>query len=510
MTLQPKAPDCYYRQKVSELESVNQELNHRIHTLEQALLKHQTQQKVLQESEEQFRQMFAKQQAILFLVDPATLLITDANDAAQYFYGFSACQFNAFHVNDLCASNTNMTDFFDKVKLHSSFYGEFRHHRADGSVCDVEIYASAINLTCRQVLFCIVHDITARKQAEYRLQHIGFHDALTGLKNRSYFEKELLRLESENPTSLGLIICDLDGLKLVNDTLGHHQGDKHLMAIAAILTECFPDSDVLARIGGDEFAIIKVGATIDYIQTACAKAVHKISEHNLNACIPLGLSFGYSIGNGTLSSIKRLIVEADNSMYREKLQRGSNARSAIVQNAIKLLNERDFISEGHADRLHTLMTKLANAAGPVSFKTADLSLLAKYHDIGKVGIPDHIIFKPTKLSLEETSIMQRHSEIGQRIALSSSELFPIADLILKHHERWDGTGYPLGLSGTQIPLACRIFAIADAYDVMTSRRPYRETLPPAAALEQIKLAAGSQFDPQLVDHFCVLLPTLLP
>ncbi|GBG55229.1 histidine kinase [Sporomusaceae bacterium FL31] len=503
MKAQPEQSAFYYEQHLSELKFKNQELNRRIQTLEQTILQHQKQQKILQESEEQFRQMFAKQQAILFLVDPQTLLITDANDAAQQFYGFSANQFNTLQVNDLCA-DTDMTIFFEKVKFYSSYYGEFKHHLASGAICDVEIYASAINLTYRQVLFCIVHDITARKQAENRLHHIGFHDALTGLKNRSYFEKELQRLELLNSDSLGLIICDLDGLKLVNDTLGHHQGDKHLTAISAILKECFHDSDVLARIGGDEFAIIKTGATVDYIQSACAKAVQKINDHNVAACIPLGLSFGYSISKGTAYSIKRLIVEADNSMYREKLQRGSNARSAIVQNAVKLLNDRDFICDGHADRLQSILSKLALVAGISDSKLPELTMLARFHDIGKVGIPDSIIFKPDKLTSEEMSIMQRHSEIGQRIALSSSELIPIADLILKHHEHWDGSGYPLGLAGNQIPLMCRIFAIADAYDVMTNGRPYRKALTPLQALEQIRLSAGTQFDPVLVNKFCTL------
>lgn len=352
-----------------------------------------------------------------------------------------------------------------------------------------------------QTILTLEQQNKALEESEQQCRYAGFHDILTGLKNRNYFEQQLHCFEANQTASLGLIICDLDGLKLVNDTLGHQQGDKHLIAIAGILRECFDDSDVLARIGGDEFAIIKTGATEAYIQKACALALDRINEHNATACIPLGLSFGYSINNGKLTSMKRLIVEADNSMYREKLQHGSNARTAIVQNAIKLLNKRDFINEGHADRLQAILTTLAFKTGIPAAKQPDLKLLAKFHDIGKVGIPDNIIFKPASLTPEEMSIMQTHSEIGQRIALASSELVPIAEWILKHHERWDGSGYPLGLSGDQIPLACRIFAIADAYEVMTSPRPYRQPLSQSSALEQIRLAAGSQFDPALVDIF---------
>lgn len=137
-----------------------------------------------------------------------------------------------------------------------------------------------------------------------------------------------------------------------------------------------------------------------------------------------------------------------------------------------------------------------------------LLLLAQFHDLRKVGIPDRILFKPGPLTEEEWREIQKHSEIGHRIAQSVPDLAPIADWILKHHERWDGHGYPLGLSGEDIPLECRILAIADAYDSMTSDRPYRKAMSREEAIGELKRCMGTQFDPQLTEKFSWIVQEL--
>ena len=155
-------------------------------------------------------------------------------------------------------------------------------------------------------------------------------------------------------------------------------------------------------------------------------------------------------------------------MYRIKLHSSQSTRSAIVQTLMKALEARDYITEGHADRLQELVAIVALSLGLPERSIGDLRLLAQFHDIGKVGIPDRILFKKGSLTNQEFAEMKQHCEIGHRIALSAPDLVPIADWILKHHEWWNGKGYPLGLKGEEIPLECRILAIADAYDAMTS------------------------------------------
>jgi HD-GYP domain-containing protein (c-di-GMP phosphodiesterase class II) len=196
--------------------------------------------------------------------------------------------------------------------------------------------------------------------------------------------------------------------------------------------------------------------------------------------------------------------EVDNSMYREKLHRSKSTRSALVQALMKALEARDFITEEHADRLQDIVISLGKALRLSERNLADLRLLAQFHDIGKVGIPDRILFKPGRLNGEEYKEMQRHSEIGHRIAQSAPDLLPIADHILKHHEWWNGEGYPLGLKEEAIPLECRILAIADAYDAMTSDRLYRKALSQEQAFKELVKHAGIQFDPKLVPIFIVI------
>ncbi|MFY9120286.1 MAG: HD-GYP domain-containing protein, partial [Syntrophomonadaceae bacterium] len=184
---------------------------------------------------------------------------------------------------------------------------------------------------------------------------------------------------------------------------------------------------------------------------------------------------------------------------------GMNARSAIFQTLVKALEIRDYITEGHTDRLQSSVRAMAEALGLPDRVIKDLQLLAYFHDIGKVGIPDYILFKEGKLTEDECRIMQRHCEIGHRIALSAPELTIISDWILKHHEWWDGHGYPLGLRGEEIPLECRILSIADAYDAMTNYRSYRPTRTHQEAVEELRRQAGSQFDPDLVKVFIELI-----
>ena len=161
-----------------------------------------------------------------------------------------------------------------------------------------------------------------------------------------------------------------------------------------------------------------------------------------------------------------------------------------------------------ADRKQELVVELGEYIGLPEHKIMDLRLLAQFHDIGKVGIPDRLLFKPGKLNEAEKTEMQRHSELGYRISKSIPELGSIAELILKHHERWDGKGYPLGIRGLDIPMECRILAIVDAFDAMTHDRPYRTAMSVAYAMEELKSNSGTQFDARLVEEFLELLSTI--
>jgi len=347
-----------------------------------------------------------------------------------------------------------------------------------------------------------LRDITHRKQMENRLKFLSLHDPLTGLYNRAYFEQEMDRLVKKQVNPVGIIVCDVDGLKLVNDTLGHQTGDELLATAARIVKNSFRETDIVARVGGDEFAILLPRSDENVAEKACRRIQDSVAKYNnANPELPLSISAGYFVKKDASLNIRDLFKEADNNMYREKLHRKQSARSAIVHTLLKAQEARDVKTEGHAERLQELVEKLGKKIGLPPNKLSDLRLLAQFHDIGKVGIPDQILLKPGPLTSQEAAEMQRHCEIGSRIAQAAPDLAPIADWILKHHEWWNGKGYPLGLKEEEIPLECRILAVADAYDAMISDRPYRKAMFPDKAVEELKKFAGIQFDPELVEKF---------
>lgn len=352
-------------------------------------------------------------------------------------------------------------------------------------------------------------NITEQKQLEKRLKYASMHDALTGLYNRAYFEYETLNIAVKHHHPVGLIVCDIDGLKIVNDTLGHKAGDNLLISAAKIFKNCFREGDVIARIGGDEFAILISGSNYHVLSDACRRIRENISRYNENnSGLPLSVSIGFALSKKLPPNITSLFKEADNNMYREKLHHNRSIRSTVVNTIMRMIGARDFITEGHCERLKNLVELMAVSLGLSENTINDLKLLAEFHDIGKVGISDGILLKPGPLTPEEKAEMQRHCEIGHHIAMSSPDLAHIANWILKHHEWWNGHGYPQGIKGENIPLECRVLAIVDAYDAMTSNRPYRKAWSQQEALSELKKYAGSQFDPSLVTEFIRVLESL--
>jgi diguanylate cyclase (GGDEF)-like protein/PAS domain S-box-containing protein len=349
-------------------------------------------------------------------------------------------------------------------------------------------------------------DITARKEIEEKLKFLSLHDQLTGLYNRLFFETELGRLEGSREYPVSIISLDVDGLKLVNDTIGHDAGDRLLVACANILKNNIRTSEIAARIGGDEFAVLLPRTAQDEAQVVVDRLRSAASQTPADDVgLPVAFSIGVATTSETADRLELVMQRADSQMYREKLCRNSSIRNQIVDSLLAALAERDYIADGHASRMEFHCGAMGNLVGLTPAQINDLRLVARIHDLGKVGIPDRILFKPGPLDEDEWKIMRQHPEKGYRIASSSHELAGVADLILKHHERFDGAGYPLGISGEDIPIECRILSIVDAYDAMVSERPYSSPRTTEEALAEIIRCAGSQFDPILVRHFVQLI-----
>ncbi len=460
----------------------------------------------LRNSENRIRALFKALPDMIFILNSHGIFLDYHNENTDTLY-VPPETFIGKSINDVFPRE--LADKFVK-----SIDNLFKTHKTQIEEYSINLHNEIHHFEARLVqcdansIMGIVRDITERKNAEARIYEMSMHDNLTGLNNRNYFENELKRYENGigDLSNFAMVICDLDGLKLVNDTLGHSVGDEYLCAVANILRSCFSEQDVIARIGGDEFGILMNNTSLEEIKKIKININKNIEYINKNnKLIPVSISFGYEMYKEEYKDLKEMFKEADNYMYREKLHHHQSAKSEIIQVLMKMLEARDFITEGHGDRLQELASELAESAGMSDNDIKDMSLLAQFHDIGKVGISDAILFKPDKLTQEEALEMRKHTEIGYRIAQSSPDLMHISDWIFKHHEWWNGEGYPFGLKGEDIPIQCRILSIVDAYDAMTNDRPYRKALEKETAITELKRCAGIQFDPILVDKFIDIL-----
>lgn len=354
----------------------------------------------------------------------------------------------------------------------------------------------------------LIIDITDRKKREEEIQYLNYHDIITGLYNRSYFDDKKKELNKKNYLPLSIIIGDINGLKIINDALGHAEGDKLISQTAMILLRICREQDVLARIGGDEFGILLPNTDADSACELMKQIQDYLGEYNNNTANEahyVNISLGYATRVTMEQDIDQVMKQAEDYMYKRKLLEHKSSHSAIISSIKTTMFERSQETEQHAHRLTALSKKVGMVLNLTQAELDELELLATLHDIGKVGIDDKILKKNGKLTDEEWVEMKKHPEIGFRIAMASTELVSIADFILTHHERWDGKGYPQGLAGEDIPLLSRILAVVDSYDAMTQDRIYRKAISHEEAIAEIKENAGTQFDPRIAAIFLEII-----
>ena len=350
-------------------------------------------------------------------------------------------------------------------------------------------------------------DITERKKWEEKIRYMSHHDFLTELYNRTYFEEWYKEFSFADNYPVGIILSDLNNLKLINDAFGHETGDTILKAFSCILKNTLGErKGMVARIGGDEFVVIIPKTNENKISRLANKLKYEAKRSELpEKGIQISVAVGYAVQNSPEENMDSVFRRADERMYKDKLSGGMSAYKNIIASLKLMLAERDSHTESHGERMGELAIKLGKEVGLKDYELHELEILAILHDIGKVGIPDAILFKPGPLSKEEWEAMKRHCEIGARISRGIPEIASISQDILYHHEWWDGSGYPEGLKGDAIPIKARIISIVDAYDSMRSKRPYKRVLTKKEAIEELKKFAGKQFDPFLIEKFLKII-----
>ena len=352
-------------------------------------------------------------------------------------------------------------------------------------------------------LIGVSRDITQRKREQERIEYLNAHDIMTGLYNRMYYDAELDRVDSAQQLPYSVVMVDIDSLKLTNDLFGHNAGDQLIIQTANLLKECCPDG-IVARMGGDEFCILLPGVDEEELKQLAGCINAKLEEQkseSTETAVLLSASYGYATKSRPEQTIAEITNYAEEHMYRRKLLKHQSIRSTLLATIKELLFSKSNETMDHADRMASLAKELGSQLGLNEADMDALELMATLHDLGKIGINNNILSKPEKLNDTEWVEIRKHPEIGYRIALTIPELQDIAGYILSHHERWDGKGYPEGLSGREIPYISRIISVVDAYDAMTEQRPYRKNRTQQEAAEEILRNAGTQFDPDIATAF---------
>lgn len=346
----------------------------------------------------------------------------------------------------------------------------------------------------------IATDITQRKQLENKLEYLSYHDQLTGLYNRRFFEVDINSIDEEKNLPLTVVMADVNGLKLINDSFGHSFGDELIKRASEIIKRGCREEDIIVRLGGDEFVIF-MPKVDNYDAEKVIKNIKATSLNEKVSSVNISISFGYMTKMNKEENILEVLKKAEDYMYKKKLFESPSMRGKSINTIITTLHEKNKREEAHSYRVSELCESMGKAINLDDDEIKELKTVGLLHDIGKIAIEENILNKNGKLTDEEWQEIKRHPEIGYRILNTVNEMSEIARYVLAHHERWDGRGYPKGLAGEETPLQSRIITIVDSYDAMVSERSYRSALPKEIAVEELKRNAGTQFDSELVKIF---------
>ncbi|MGD9909879.1 MAG: HD domain-containing phosphohydrolase [Candidatus Izemoplasmatales bacterium] len=346
----------------------------------------------------------------------------------------------------------------------------------------------------------VIHDITELRVEEEKLIYASYHDELTDTYNRRYFVEQRKHLSIESYLPVANIILDINGLKIINDSFGHNAGNLVLKKVASVIKNNMHENGFLARIGGDEFAVMLTNTTLSEAEEFMKQINGFINSEKIGN-INLSIAYGIAMKLNNHDSFDLILKKAEDEMYLNKMSQTFSFRNKIIDALTNTLFEKDNNSEEHSRRVSDYAFELAQACNLSQKKCSDIKVAGMLHDIGKVTISNEILNKEGKLNADEYTIIKSHSEKGYSIIHSIGNMDVIANYVLEHHERYDGFGYPKGIKGEDISFEARIIAIADAFDAMTSYRSYKKNKTKEEAVEELRKFKGTQFDPSLVDIF---------
>ncbi|KAF0226258.1 MAG: sensory box-containing diguanylate [Erysipelotrichaceae bacterium] len=397
------------------------------------------------------------------------------------------------HQDDLSNNKTILKQLENNQQV-ISFVNHYRHK--DGTYRVLEWDAQSDG----EKVYAVARDITERNLKEAQIEYLSFHDMLTGLYNRRFLEEEIKRLDVPRNLPLTVIMGDVNRLKLVNDAFGHEKGDELIIKAAeSIKNSCRPE-DLIARWGGDEFMIFLPKTTsidaqkiLDRINASCAeKSVNSIS---------VSIAFGLSTKSFLNESMNEQMRLAEDAMYKAKAKEGERSRKDIIDVIAATLFSKVPYEEQHAKRVSFLCQQMGHALNLSKDDIQKLTLAGLLHDIGKIAISTDILQKKSLLTSDEWEQVKSHTEIGAKVVRNADAMNKVGTAILYHHERYDGSGYPFGITWEKIPVFSRIIAIADSFDTMITQSAYKPCKTRIEAINEIRQNMGTQFDPNLAQMF---------
>lgn len=458
------------------------------------------------ESEERFKVLYKESPVSIAVHDIDSGEIIDANDLAlKSFNCKSLAEYkNRPSLGKSPYSILEAKQWIDKASREGLQIFLWKSVRKVGEEFWEEVRLLPIEIDSKKRILAISADITQRIEAEKKVEFLSFHDVLTGLYNRRFFEEEFKRLDVERNLPICIIIIDVNGLKLVNDAFGHAAGNSLLVSVANTLQNELRADEIVARIGGDEFAILLPNINAEEVHSIIKRLQKNISKKKIET-LPISVACGWAIKTNQQQNLSDIFKLAEDNMVRDKIYDNTSHRHQSIQLIMQTLYEKTPREQHHSQRVSELCHKFGQKLGLPHNEINELTTAGLLHDIGKIAISNDILNKNGSLNQIEWQEILKHPEVGYSILSSVSDYANLAEYVKAHHEKWDGTGYPKGLKGQEIPLLARAIAIADAYDAMTSTRSYRRAMSKSEAIVEIEMNTAKQFDPYLAKLFIELI-----